>query len=136
MSGEGILRHWTQDNTDLFTGGDLLYCGGCCGQHIAMKICNEHLLTGDNNALQVPGNTNNVPGSGCDAWIDCFVQQCQVCLLPLSNLRIILYTLCYVTLRYIKDIIIYHIISIVSYHIIIIIIILIVLTQIQYTMKI
>lgn len=85
MNDNGIVRHWTDDNTDLFTGGDLLYCGGCCGQHIAVKHCNEHLNTAHNRgSIQVHGGqTDNaintpVPGSGCDPWIDCFVHQCQV----------------------------------------------------------
>ena len=78
---ENEARHWTEDVTDLFTGGDLLFCGGCCGQHIASSTCNGHLLTeGDGKPLQVSsGNTiNPSPGSGCDTWIDCFVEQCQV----------------------------------------------------------
>ena len=87
VSGDGKSRHhWTQDVTDLFTAGDLLFCGGCCGQHIASKTCNEYLRTaGDSGPLQVSGNTINLPGSGCDTWIDCFVYQCQVCIL-LSSL--------------------------------------------------
>jgi len=77
---DGILRHWTEDATDLFTGGDLLYCGGCCGQHVATKTCNEHLMTtGEGKPLQVKGLRGDLPGSGCDDWIDCFVYQCQVC---------------------------------------------------------
>jgi len=78
LSRDGIVSHWTQDETDLFTGGDLLYCGGCCGQHIATNICNEQQRARDDKPLQVPGNTINLPGSGCDAWIDCFVRQCKV----------------------------------------------------------
>ena len=84
ISRDGIVRHWTMDDTDLFTGGDLLYCGGCCGQHIVAKICNKQLLAGYNKPLQVQGNTVNIPGSGCDSWIDCFVYQCKVCLLLFS----------------------------------------------------
>ena len=82
LRGEGRERHWTEDVTELFTGGDVLFCGGCCGQHVATHTCNEHLrATGDSKPLQVsPGNIEPSPGSGCDAWIDCFVYQCQVSL--------------------------------------------------------
>jgi len=84
ISDEGTARHWTQDTTDLFTGGDLLFCGGCCGQHIATKTCNRRVRTAGDSKSQVSGDTVNLPGSGCDAWIDCFVYQCQVHVLSSS----------------------------------------------------
>ena len=83
---DGIVRHWIEDSTDVFTGGDLLYCGGCCGQHVATRFCNEHLATGESRPLQVQQGNN--AGSGCDAWIDCFVRQCQVCLRSLRTVLI------------------------------------------------
>lgn len=72
--GEVVLpgdatRHWTEDETDLFTGGDLMYCGGCCGQHLASDACN----------VQFSIETNYDGRDGvCDRWISCFVDQCRV----------------------------------------------------------
>jgi len=62
-------RHWTEDETDLFTGGDLIYCGGCCGQHLASDACNVQFDV---------GVTHNIEDGLCDRWIACFVEQCRV----------------------------------------------------------
>ena len=63
-------RHWTEDETELFTGDELVYCGGCCGQHLAKDACDAEMSKDD--------GTMEKYGASCDAWIDCFVQQCQV----------------------------------------------------------